>query len=220
MAQIDFIAKLHKKTQRDYVARVINDNKAECATIAKKFDRDYWDGDRKYGYGGYNYDGRWRVVAEEMAEYYHLKPGQKVLDVGCGKGFLLFELMKIVPGLEVAGVDSSTYALSNAKEEVKPFLKQGLAQDLSYPDHSFDLVYSITTLHNLYIFDLKNAIQQINRVSKGNSYLVVESYRNETEKMNLLYWQLTCEAFFSVAEWEWLYKEWGYQGDYSFIFFE
>lgn len=220
MAYVDFISKLHKKTQRDYVRRVVEADKAECAAVAKKFGREYWDGDRKYGYGGYTYDGRWRVVAEEMAAHYNLQPGQKVLDVGCGKGFLLYELTQVVPGIEVAGIDISQYAIDNAKEEVRPYLIQGLAQDLPYDDRSFDLVYSVTTFHNLYIYDLKKAVQHIERVSKGNSHIVVESYRNEREKVNLLYWQLTCECFYTPQEWEWLYKEWGYTGDYSFIYFE
>lgn len=220
MAYVDFISKLHKKTQRDYVRRVVEADKAECAAVAKKFGREYWDGDRKYGYGGYTYDGRWRVVAEEMAAHYNLQPGQKVLDVGCGKGFLLYELTQVVPGIEVAGIDISQYAIDNAKEEIRPYLSQGLAQDLAFDDRSFDLVYSITTLHNLYIYDLKKAVRHIERVSKGNSYIVVESYRNEREKANLLYWQLTCECFYTPEEWEWLYKEWGYSGDYSFIYFE
>lgn len=220
MAYKDFVSKLHKKTQRDYIGRVVNDDKAVCASVAKQFGRDYWDGDRKYGYGGYHYDGRWRVVAEEMAEYYNLKPGQRVLDVGCGKGFLLYELTQVVPGLDVVGIDISQYAIENAKEEIKPFLHQGLAEDLPYKDKSFDLVYSITTLHNLCVFNLKKAVQHIERVSKGNSYIMVESYRNEREKANLLYWQLTCECFYTPEEWEWLYREWGYTGDYSFIFFE
>ena len=220
MAYIDFITQLHKKAQRDYIGRVVSDNKAECALVAKQFDRDYWDGDRKYGYGGYQYDGRWRVVAREMADHYQLKPGQRVLDVGCGKAHLLYELTQVVPGLEVVGLDISQYAIDHAKEEVRPFLRQGLAQELPYPDQSFDLVYSLNTFHNLYIFDLKKAVREIGRVSRNNSYIVVESYRNEAEKVNLLYWQLTCESFFNVSEWEWLYQEWGYRGDYSFIFFE
>jgi len=220
LAYIDFISIIHKSTARDYVARVTQHDKAECAEIAKRFDRDYWDGDRQYGYGGYRYDGRWRAVAEAMAEHYQLKPGQRILDVGCGKGFLLYEFTQAVPGIEVAGLDISEYALDNAKPEIKPFLRQGLAQDLPYEDNSFDLVYSITTLHNLYIYDLKKAIQEIERVSKGNSHIAVESYRNENEKANLLYWQLTCECFFTPEEWQWLYAEYGYTGDYSFIYFE
>ncbi|MCX8129915.1 MAG: class I SAM-dependent methyltransferase [Clostridia bacterium] len=220
MAYIDFISKLHNKTQRDYIERVTSADKAECASIAKKFDYDYWDGDRKFGYGGYRYDGRWRAVAEEMAEHYNLKPGQKILDVGCGKGFLLYELTQVVPGLQIAGVDISRYAIDNAKDEVKPFIQQGLAQNLEYVDKYFDFVYSIGTLHNLYVFDLKKAVKEIQRVSKGQSYIMVESYRDEREKANLLYWQLTCESFYKPQEWEWLYKEWGYTGDYSYIFFE
>ena len=220
MSLVDFITPIHKKTQRDYVARVMDGNKAEFASIAKRFDREYWDGDRKHGYGGFCYDGRWRPVAEAMAKYYDLRPGQKVLDVGCGKGFLLYELTQAVPGLQVAGIDISQYAIDSSKEEVRPFLIQGLASNLPFEAHSFDFVFSINTLHNLYIYDLKSAVQQMERVTRGKSYICVESYRNEQEKVNLLYWQLTCEAFFAVKEWEWLYHEWGYKGDYSFIFFE
>lgn len=220
MAYIDFISKLHKKTQRNYLERVVTNDKAECGEIAKKFSKDYWDGDRKYGYGGYKYDGRWRVVAEDMIKHYGLQTGQSVLDVGCGKGFLLYDFTQVMPGLKVSGIDISDYGIKNAKEEVRPFLKLGSAQELPFEDKSFDLVYSITTLHNLYIYDLKKALKEIQRVSKKNSYIVVESYRNEREKVNLLYWQLTCESFFTPMEWEWIYKEFGYTGDYSFIFFE
>ncbi|MFZ5354281.1 MAG: class I SAM-dependent methyltransferase [Bacillota bacterium] len=220
MPYIDFITKLHKRTIRDYIGRVVSDDKAECAVIAKKFGKDYWDGDRKYGYGGYKYDGRWRVVAEEMVQHYDLKPGNRVLDIGCGKGFLLYELMQVVPGLEVFGLDISEYAIENSKEEIRDRLIKGTAQNLPYEDKYFDFVYSIGVFHNLYVFDLKTAIQEMNRVSKNKSYIMVESYRNEKEKANLLYWQLTCESFYTPDEWEWLYKEWGYKGDYSYIFFE
>lgn len=220
MAYIDFISKLHQKTERDYMLRVVEHDKAACAEVAKKFGRDYWDGDRKYGYGGFRYDGRWRVVAEDMVKHYGLQPGQTVLDVGCGKGFLLYDFTQVLPGLKISGIDISDYAIENAKEEVRPFLKQGLAQELPYEDNSFDLVISITTLHNLYLYDLKKAIQEIERVSKKNSYVVVDSYRNERERVNLMYWQLTCECFFTPEEWEWIYNEFGYTGDYSFVFYE
>lgn len=220
MAYIDFVSALHKQTKRDYIGRVTNDDKAECAKVAKQYDFDYWDGDRKYGYGGYRYDGRWRSVAQKLAEYYHLKPGQKVLDVGCGKAHLLYELTQIVPDLQVCGIDISQYALEHAKEEIRDRLQYGQAQDIPFGDNEFDLVISLTTLHNLRVYDLKEAVQEIERVSKGNSYIMVESYRNDREEVNLLYWQLTCASYYSVEEWEWLYREWGYTGDYSFIFFE
>ncbi|MBI4283918.1 MAG: class I SAM-dependent methyltransferase [Chloroflexi bacterium] len=220
MAHIDFISKLHQQTKRDYMLRVTEYDKAACAEVAKQFGKDYWDGDRKYGYGGFYYDGRWRVVAEDMVKHYGLKAGDSILDVGCGKAFLLYDFTQVLPGLKVSGIDISDYAIENAKEEVKPFLRQGLAQELPYPDKSFDLVLSITTLHNLYIYDLKKALQEIERVSKKNSYIVLDSYRNERERVNLLYWQLTCECFFTPQEWEWLFHEFGYTGDYSFIYFE
>lgn len=220
MAYIDFVSELHKSTPRDYIGRVTTDDKAECAKIAKQYGFDYWDGDRKYGYGGYRYDGRWRGVAQKMAEYYQLKPGQKVLDVGCGKAFLLYELTQIVPGLQVFGIDISQYALEHAKEEIRDRLQYGQAQDIPFEDNEFDLVISLTTLHNLRIYDLKKAVQEIERVSKGSSYIMVESYRNDREEVNLLYWQLTCACYYSVEEWEWLYTQWGYTGDYGFIFFE
>lgn len=220
MNYIDFISEQHNRTKRDYLGRVLEADKAECSKIAKKYGYDYWDGERKYGYGGYYYDGRWKNIAEKIVKHYQLKAGQKVLDVGCGKAYLLYEISQIVPGLLVCGIDISKYALANAKEEMKEYLQYGQAQDIPFSDNEFDLVISITTLHNLKVFDLKKAVQEIERVSKRNSYIVVESFRNDIEEANLLYWQLTCASYYSVEEWEWLYKEWGYTGDYSFIFFE
>ena len=220
MEYIDFVSDLHKATKRDYIGRVNEADKAECAVIAKQYGYDYWDGDRKYGYGGYRYDGRWKVVAERMAEHYDLKAGQKILDVGCGMAHLLYEFTQTVPGIEVTGLDISDYALAHAKEEVRDRLIKGNAKKLPFDDDSFDLVISLTTLHNLRVYDLKSAVKEIERVSKGNSYIMVESFRNDLEELNMLYWQLTCASYYAVDEWEWLYKEWGYTGDYSFIFFE
>lgn len=220
MAYIDFVSELHRATKRDYIGRVTSADKAECAEVAKKYGFEYWDGDRKYGYGGYCYDGRWRSVAQKLAVHYELKAGMKVLDVGCGMAHLLYELTQVVPGLIVRGVDISQYALEHAKEEIRDMLQFGQAQSLPFPDKEFDLVISLTTLHNLKVYDLKKALQEIERVSKGSSYIVVESFRNDREEVNMLYWQLTCASYYSVDEWEWLYHEWGYTGDYSFIFFE
>lgn len=220
MGMIDFVGVLHRSTRRDYKERVLQHDKAECAEIARKFGPEYWDGDRKYGYGGFHYDGRWAPVAEAIIKHYDLKPGQKVLDVGCGKAFLLYEMQKIMPGLEVCGVDISEYALKKAPKEIQPFLQQGSATRLNFSDHSFDLVISITTLHNLYLYDLFAALREIVRVSRDKSYLVVESYRNEREKANLLYWQLTCESFFTPEEWGFIYSQTGYKGDFSYIYFE
>ena len=220
MPYVDFLTKLHTSTKRDYVARVVEHEKAECATIAKQYGKDYWDGERHYGYGGYSYDGRWLPIAQAMVDHYGIKPGDKILDVGCGKGYLLHEFTQAVPGVEISGMDISEYAIENAKEEVKPFLKAGHAKKLDYADDSFDFVVSLGTLHNLFVYDLKSAIQEIQRVGKDKKYIALESYRNESEMANLLYWQLTCQSFYNPEEWEWVHKDSGYVGDFGFIFFE
>lgn len=220
MAYKEFISLIHKSTPRDYLARVTERDKAEVSELALKWDYDYWDGSRQTGYGGYKYDGRWRKVADAMADAYGIKAGDRVLDVGVGKGFLLHDFTESVPGIEAAGLDISRYAIDHAMESVKPNLVEGHARKLPWPDEHFDLVISINTLHNLYINDLFDALKEIERVSRGNKFLVVEAYRNEREKMNLMYWQLTCRAFHTPEEWEWIFEQAGYTGDYEFIFFE
>jgi len=223
MSYIDFLSVVHKSTNRDYLARVNDPDfpKAVAAERAKKWDFDYWDGDRRINYGGYKYmPGRWEKVAKAMADHYGIKPGDKILDVGCGKGFLLYDFTLVVPGVEVYGIDISQYAIDNSKEEVRDRLQVGSATKLPWPDKHFDLVYSLNTLHNLHAYDLDPALREIERVGKKNKYICVESYRNEVEKANLLYWQVTCEAFNTPEEWEWWFKQTGYTGDHSFIYFE
>lgn len=220
MNEVNFLEKYQKATQRDYVQRVVEHDKAECAAVARQWGYDYWDGDRQYGYGGYHYDGRWRPIAEDIARHYDLKSGDRVLDVGCGKAFLLYELTQAVPGLDVAGIDISQYGIDHSKEEVRDHLKQGNSSDLPWDDDSFDFVFSINTLHNLEVFDLEKAVREIERVGKKDKWICVESFRNESEKANLLYWQLTCMSFYSVEAWKWLYQQWGYSGDCGFIYFE
>jgi len=220
MAYVDFLMKLHSSTKRDYVQRVLEVDKAKAAELAIQYGKEYWDGDRKHGYGGYKYDGRWRPVAEALVKHYKLTNDSSILDVGCGKGFLLHEFSQLLPGVRIAGIDISEYAIENAKEEVKPSLKVANANHLPYADKSFDFVISITTLHNLYNYDLYLALKEIERVGKGQKHIIVETYRNEREKVNLLYWQLTCRSFYSPKEWEWFFEQAGYRGDHSFIWFE
>ena len=223
MKYVDFMGSLHKSTSRDYLARV-NDKafpKAKAAVIAKKFDFDYWDGDRRICYGGYKYiPGRWTDVAKKLIEFYSLNSNSKVLDIGCGKGFLIFEMIKLIPNLKIYGLDISKYAISNSKKEISDKLILGNANNLPFEDNFFDLVISINTLHCLNCMDLEKSLIEMQRVSKQYKYLCVESFRNEEEKANLLYWQVTCEAFHDPDSWKWWFQKTGYNGDYSFIYFE
>jgi len=214
---LNIVTPLHKQTKRDYLARM-NDDKVHCMLKAKEYEFDYWDGDRRYGYGGYKYDGRWKPVAEKLIETYGLKRGDKVLGVGCGKGFLLYELQKL--GMEVMGFDISRHGIDGSPESVRPFvIYQRAEYPFPYSENSFALVISLGCLHNLRLFDLEDALEEIERVGK-NKYIMMESYRNERELFNLQCWALTCESFFDKEEWEWLFEHFGYTGDYEFIYFE
>ena len=220
--EIDFISSLHKSTKRDYLARV-NDkdySKDAAAKLAKKWGNHYWDGSRKINYGGYKYiKGRWTNVIKKLCKFYNLKDNAKILDVGCGKGFFLKDLKDYNNTFKVYGVDISKYAIKNAHPSIKSSIKLSNANKLKWKKNYFDLVVSFNTLHNLHNYDLLDSLKELERVGK-NKYLVVESYRNEKEKMNLLYWQVTCEAFCTPKEWKWWFKRAKYNGDYSFIYFK
>ena len=220
MIKRNFINSIHNSTKRKYLDRMLND-KIKCMKIAKKYGYDYWDGYRSYGYGGYKYiPGRWTPVAKKIIKTYKLDNNSKILDVGCGKGFLLYEIKKILPKIKVTGIDISNYGIKNSKKEIKKYLfKKDIRTSLRYKSNQFDLVFSINTLHNLEIDSLIQAIKEIQRVGKKH-YICAESYKNEKELFNLQCWALTCESFFSMREWIWLLKDSGYTGDYEFIYFK
>lgn len=155
-----------------------------------------------------------------MVSAYGIKPGMRILDVGAGKGVLMHDFTEAVPGVEVHGLDISRYAIDHAVQSVKDSIVEGTAAKLPFSDKHFDLVISITTLHNLYINDLFSSLGEIERVARGAKYLCVEAYRTEREKVNLMYWQLTCRAFHTPQEWEWIFERADYSGDYEFIYFE
>jgi SAM-dependent methyltransferase len=216
---LNIVNQLHRRTARDYAGRMA-DEKVRCSEVARRFDRDYWDGDRRFGYGGYTYDGRWSVVARQLVETFELGPNARILDVGCGRGFLLYEFTRLLPDCTIAGFDVSTYGLATAKEEVRPHLIRHDARErFPYPDRSFDLAISINALHNLPPEAAARALCEMSRVA-ARQFLVVESFRTVEELFNLQCWALTCETFFRPESWRWLFEMAGYTGDYEFIFFE
>lgn len=217
---VQFVTSLHQATSRAYIDRMV-DEKVYCMLKAKEYEADYWDGDRRYGYGGYKYlPGRWKPVAQALIDKYGLTNNSSVLDVGCGKAFLLYEMKLLLPELKVAGFDISRHGLADAKEEIKDSLFIHRAEEpYPYEDNSFDLVMSLGCFHNLRIFELKLALAELQRVGK-QGYVMLESYRNEREQFNLQCWALTCESFFDSKEWCWIYEHFGYTGDYEFIYFE
>lgn len=216
---LNIVNQLHRRTARDYVGRMA-DGKVHCSQVARRFDRDYWDGDRRYGYGGYRYDGRWAVVARQLVETYKLPANARVLDVGCGRGFLLYELTRLLPDCQVTGFDVSTYALETAKEEVRDRLFLHPAdRPFPFADRAFDLVISLNTLHNLPVQQAVAALGEMERVA-ADKYLVVESFKDAEELFNLQCWALTCETFLRPESWAWVYGLAGYTGDYEYIYFE
>ena len=208
------LLKKYPKTKRDLSKRG-NEKTEEDRIIARRFDKEFFDGDRKNGYGGYYYNSKfWTEVVKDLNNFYKLKNGSKILDIGCGKGFMLFDFMKLNPNFVLEGIDISDYAITNAVLEVKKFLKVGDAKNLPYEDNSFDLVISINTTHNLEINQCKKALSEMERVSRKDKYLIVDAYSNEIEKDRIFAWNLTAKTILSTNEWISLFEEAGYTGHY------
>ena len=213
MQEIDLLSALPKATRNVKEREAGKDQ--EVVRISKQFGADYFDGPRTYGYGGYKYDGRWVPVAKDIVSHFQLKPGDKVLDIGCAKGFLVKDLMSVCPGLEVFGLDVSEYALKHCEPEVAGRLHLGNAKNLPFPDKSFDCVLSINTIHNLQREDVKVALKEIQRVSKNDkSFIQVDSYHTQEEKELFESWVLTAEFHDYPEGWMQVFKEAGYTGDY------
>jgi ubiquinone/menaquinone biosynthesis C-methylase UbiE len=213
MPQIDLLRAL-PKPKRDIAKRSAAKDPSVVA-IAKQFGEMYWDGPREYGYGGYRYDGRWRPVARDIIAHYGLQPAMRVLDVGCGKGYLVKDLMLECPGLEVFGLDISLYAITQAPDETIGRLHLGTAEQLPFPPGSFDCVLSLNTLHNLNRPGVIRALGEIERVSRGKSFVVVDSYLTPQQKETFEHWVLTAEYHDYPEAWLQVFAEAGYTGDWD-----
>ena len=204
----------YPRTKRDFKSR--GDQKTEDdRIIARKFEMEFFDGDRKNGYGGFKYNKKyWQPVIPDFIKYYHLSNQQSILDVGCAKGFMLHDFKELIPGIKVKGIDISNYAIDNCMQSVKEDVLVANALNLPFEDNSFDLVISITTVHNFDLQDCKQAIKEIMRVSRGSSFITVDAYRNDKEKEAMFAWNLTAKTILHVEEWESLFKSIEYKGDY------
>ncbi len=219
MQEINLLAKLPRGKKRDVNARATAKSD-EVIRISREYGFHYFDGPREYGYGGYRYDGRWIPVAEDMVKHFGLKPGDRVLDVGCAKGFLVKDFMKACPGVEAFGLDISRYALMNCEPEVVGRLHLGNAMDLPFPDNSFKAVISLNTVHNLDRDQCIVALKEIQRVSGGRAYVQVDSYRTPEERQRFLDWVLTAHYHEYPEGWINTFKEAGYTGDYNWTIVE
>ena len=211
--EIDLMER-YPQSRRDLAGRA-NARTEEDRKIARRFARGFFDGDRRHGYGGFQYNPRfWQPVVPAFKEYYHLTGKSRILDVGCAKGFMLYDFMQLIPGIHVAGVDISEYAIVHAKEEVREYVQVADARELPFEDHSFDLVISVTTLHNLEREGCKKALQEIERVSRGGKFVTMDAYRNDDEKKRMDMWNLTALTYMHTDEWRQFFEEAGYTGDY------
>ena len=211
--EIDLL-KNYPKSKRNLDKR-LSEKSPEIVKIAREFGKEFFDGDRKFGYGGLTYHPKyWVNVVKDFVEYYKIKPDAKILDVGCAKGYMVYDFKRQYPGLEIHGVDISEYAIKNCHPEVKDNLQVGKAESLKFEDNYFDLVISINTVHNLELKDCVDSIKEISRVSKGNSFITVDAYNSDEEKERMFKWNLTAKTIMSTNDWKDTFKKIGYNGNF------
>jgi SAM-dependent methyltransferase len=204
----------YPKTKRNTQERS-EEKTDEVRAIARQFGQQFFDGERQYGYGGFKYLSRfWQPVVPDIQQQYGLNERSAVLDVGCAKGFFLYDLQQCIPGITAKGIDISEYAITHAKEEIKEDVVCGCATNLPYADNVFDFVISVNTVHNLVQDECGQALLEIMRVSKGNAFITVDAYRNAEEEARMYEWNLTAKTIMHVDEWKAFFRKIGYTGDY------
>lgn len=211
--ELDLLAN-YPKANRNLKERLENKTESD-REIARRFGRQFFDGDRRYGYGGFNYSPKfWQPVIPTFVDHWKIEAGFKLLDVGCAKGFMLYDFLQIVEGIEVAGIDISEYAIEHSISPIADFVQVADAKNLPFGDNSFDGVVSINTIHNLEVEECFQAVREIERVSKGKSFITVDAYSNSQEKERMMAWNLTAKTILSIENWKTLFNDAGYSGDY------
>jgi len=211
--EVDLLAN-YPRPKRDVEGRGASKTEEDRA-IARQFGEAFFDGDRRYGYGGFNYAARfWQPVVPTFQEHFGLNSASKVLDVGCAKGFMLHDMAQLIPGITVKGVDISEYAISHVIEDMRPHVQVANATDLPFEDGSFDLVISINTIHNLPRPECGQALREITRVSRNGAFVTVDAYRTDEEAKRMWAWNLTARTIMHTEEWKAFFSEVGYTGDY------
>lgn len=211
--EIDLLAN-YPRSPRKVEERGQSKTEADRA-IARKFGREFFDGDRKQGYGGFSYNSRfWHPVVPTLQSHFSLKSGDSLLDVGCAKGFMMHDLAELIPGLVVKGIDVSEYAIANAMADMQPHVQVATATNLPFPDKSFDVVISINTVHNLARVECARALQEIERVARRGAFVTVDAYRDDAERARMEAWNLTGLTIMHVDEWKTFFEAIGYTGDY------
>ncbi len=218
MREVNLLAKL-PRPKRNIQARG-GAKSAEVIAISREYGEMYFDGPREYGYGGYRYDGRWIPVAQDIVRHFGLKAGDRILDVGCAKGFLVKDLLAVCPGLEAFGLDISEYALKHCEPEVVGRLHLGNAMKLPFPDKSFQAVISLNTIHNLEREEMLQAVREIERLAPGRGFIQVDSYRTPEQRALFMEWVLTAKFHDYPEGWLKQFAEAGYTGDYYWTIIE
>ena len=204
----------YPKAKRDLHKRLEQKNEF-VRNVARKFEKEFFDGDRQYGYGGFNYNPKyWSEVVKDFVNYYKLSDQSKILDIGCAKGFMLYDFQKLNENFDLQGIDISEYAIKNSVESIKNKLKVGNAKALPYEDNTFDLVIAINTIHNLEPEECSKSLKEISRVSKKDSFITVDAFNNDHEKKRMYAWNLTAKTIMSVDEWVKFFEKANYKGDY------
>jgi SAM-dependent methyltransferase len=219
MAEINLLD-LYPRSKRPIDERATQVTDAD-RQIGRQFGKEYFDGSRLQGYGGYHYHPRfWQATVRRFRDYYRLAEDASVLDVGCAKGYMLHDFKELMPQLKIAGIDISEYGVEHAMEDVRAFLRVANAKELPYEDHSFELVTSINTVHNLALEDCKQAVREIQRVSRKHAFITVDAWRTEEERQRLMKWNLTALTYMHVDDWKKLFAEAGYTRDYYWFIAE